>query len=180
MNENDKPRFLQIMTGLAEDCSSKLSKEGLSLKFKALSGYSIEQVEAGVLRVMRENIYNKMPTTGTIINAIEGTADDRAEKQWSIVVKRIGDTGAYGTPRFLDAVTHDLVFNRFGWAKLCQTNQSDLDFIGRDFKKAYIQRKNSIVFCNTAVEGPSRKNEITQALKTITQSLSWGQNGSLR
>lgn len=146
MKTEDKPRFFQLMAGLAEDCSAKLSKEGLALKFKALSGYSIEQVEAGVLRVMRENVYTKMPTTGTIINAIEGTADDRAEYQWSLVLKGIRVVGSYGHPKFRDLITQELVDNRFGWSKICNTQRSDLEFLGREFKKAYTQRIGSAVF----------------------------------
>lgn len=173
MKAEDKPRFVQLMAGLAEDCSAKLSKEGLALKFKALSGYSIEQVEAGVLRVMRENVYTKMPTTGTIINAIDGTADDQAEYQWSLVLKGIRVIGSYDHPKFRDPVTQELVDHRFGWGKICNTQRAELDFLGREFKKAYSQRKGSAVFQignqpgGTGRIGQGKANEIQGLVQKI-------------
>ena len=61
MNDNDKIKFAEIMTRLAEDCSAALTKAGLKIKYEALKNYTIEQVEAAVLAVMKSNVYTKMP-----------------------------------------------------------------------------------------------------------------------
>lgn len=137
MEDKDRKRFSQIMTGLAEDCSAIMTAAGLSMRFEALKTFTIGQVESAVLSVMRENVYTKMPTTGTIINAIEGTKDDKAEYQFGLVLKAIRITGSYGSPTFGDPVTHNIVHDRFGWGKICAIPQNEMSFFEKEFKAAY-------------------------------------------
>jgi len=137
MVEQDKNRFAQIMCGLAEDCSAQMTKPGLFMRFEALKQFTIEQVEAGVLSVMRSNVYTKMPTTGTIIQAIEGTQDDRAELQIKDILAEIRRVGSYESPKFKDPVTADLILNRFSWSSICAMDRQKFDFFVKEFKAAY-------------------------------------------
>jgi len=143
MNDSDKTRFAKIMTGLAEDCSAQMSKAGLHMRFEALKQFTIDQVETAVLSVMRSNVYTKMPTTGTIIQAIEGTMDDKAEYQYTVVLRAIRQLGNTGHPKFKDPITQSLIDDRFGWSAICTKHEKDLEFFARDFKAAYTaQDKN--------------------------------------
>ena len=164
MNDNDKIKFAEIMTGLAEDCSSTLTKAGLEIKYKALKNYTIEQVEVAVLAVMKSNIYTKMPTTGTIIQAIEGTQNDKAEYQYTVVLRAIRELGSCGHPKFKDPITQFLIDNRFGWLPICQKPEKDMEFFARDFKAAYVsQSKNSAA----QIDYVPKNVKCVELLKTI-------------
>lgn len=137
MDENDKKRFAQILAGLAEDCGAQLSSAGMSMRFEALRQYNIEQVEAAVMSILRSNVYTKMPTTGSIIRAIEGTDDDRGERQVQAIRDEIRRIGSYESPRFDDPVTADLVARRFSWGAICSMSEREFSFFANSFKEAY-------------------------------------------
>lgn len=126
-----------LMTGLAEDCSAMISGPGLLMRFEALKQYSIEQVEAAVMNIVRSNVYTKMPTTGSIIRAIEGTDDDRGERQVQAIRDEIRRIGSYESPRFDDPVTADLVARRFSWGAICSMTEREFAFFASSFKEAY-------------------------------------------
>ena len=138
MNDADKTKFAQLMAGLAEDCSAVLSKNGMAMRFEALREYTIEQVSEAVVRVMKDNVYNKMPTTGTIIQAISGAAEGRAELQIMAIRSEISRIGSYGSPKFKDGATQDLVSVRFGWRNICGMSAKEFDHFAREFKSAYV------------------------------------------
>jgi len=126
-----------LMKGLAEDCSAMVSGPGLLMRFEALKQYSIEQIETAVMSILKSNIYTKMPTTGTIIRAIEGTDDDRAERQIQTIRDEIRRIGSYGSPGFEDPVTADLVSRRFSWGAICSMPEREFAFFANSFKSAY-------------------------------------------
>ena len=147
MDDKDKTRFAQIMTGLAEDCSSQLSSAGLLMRFEAMRQYTIEQIQRAVVRVMRGNVYTKMPTTGTIIQAIEGAEDDKLELCLMEIKSQIAKIGSYGTPVFTDETTKALVSGRFGWGNICGMTAKDFEFFAREFKAAYKSYSNATTLC---------------------------------
>lgn len=143
-DDHDKKRFAKAMIGLAEDCSAQISKAGLSMRFEALKQYTIEQIEQAIINVMKSNIYTKMPTTGTIINAIEGTPEDRSESQLVEIRKEISRIGSYGTPKFSDIITSELVSFRFGWNHICSMSNKEFEHFSRDFKSAYLSHGKTL------------------------------------
>lgn len=142
MDNNDKKRFTILMMGLAEDCSATITNAGLRIKFEAMKNYTIDQIEDAVVKVVKENVFTKMPTTGTIIKAIEGTKDDKADYQYNLVLRAIRELGSYTHPKFKDPITQSLINNRFGWGKVCNTNPKDMEFFAREFKAAYQAASN--------------------------------------
>lgn len=165
MDDNDKKRFTILMMGLAEDCSATITNAGLRIKFEAMKNYTIEQVEDAVVKVVKGNVYTKMPTTGTIINAIEGTKDDRADYQYNLVLRAIRELGSYTHPRFKDPITQSLVDNRFGWGKICNINPKDMEFFSRDFKAAYQAASNGSD--KTMIENTVITRPVLELLKNI-------------
>lgn len=150
------------MTGLAEDCSVVVSKPGLMMKFKALEQYTIEQVETAIMNVMRLNVYNRMPTTGTIIRAIEGTEDDRTETQIIEIRKEISRVGSYESPKFSDPITADLIRNRFGWSSICAMTNKELEFFSKEFRLAYLARKKE-----TSLMISSESKQVLSLIKNL-------------
>lgn len=147
MIDSDKKRFAQIMTGLAEDCSAQLTSAGLAMRYDALKNYSIEQVESAVVSVMRSNVYTKMPTTGTIIQAIENTDADKSELQIKAIREEIRRIGSYGSPVFDDPVTDEIVKRRFGWGAICSMSDREFEFFAKNFKSAYSTQSKEDRLC---------------------------------
>ena len=171
MDDSDKAKFAQIMMGLAEDCSAKLSPQGLKMKFEAMKNHTIEEIEAAVVSVMKSNIYTKMPTTGTILNAITGTTEDKAEFQFNLILRAIREVGSYGTPRFKDRVTQSIVYNRFGWNKICSIQQSDMGFFENEFKRAYTTQSKSS-YEAMQISNNSESKAISKIINQISDKLS--------
>jgi hypothetical protein len=93
MTEQDKPRFLEILFGLAELLGGKLSDAGIEMYFRVLSRFSIEQVEIAADRMLTSS--QRFPVPAQFIEAIEGKQQDRAEKAWDLFVEAVRRGGAY-------------------------------------------------------------------------------------
>jgi hypothetical protein len=137
MDDLDKKRFLEIMTGLAENFSAKVSAQGLRLSFAVLKCYAVEQVEAAAIRIMAKRISLGMPTVAEFIEEIEGSGNDKAQFQVNEIVKQIRMVGSYGTPVFDDMITRDLMDSRWSFRSLCAMTETELKWWARDFAEAY-------------------------------------------
>lgn len=136
-----KARFLKLMLGLSENFSANLTDNGLSLRYEALKQYQIESLENAAIELLRTRKYTTMPTVADFVELLEGSKADKAEYQFSLVVRAIKQTGRNKNPKFKDPVTQYLVDERFGWAAICNKPEKDIEFFGKDFKAAYNSHK---------------------------------------
>lgn len=144
MKNEDKKRFLELMTGLAEVFSSNLTEAGVRLQFNALNQYSIEQIEQAANIIVKTRRYTSMPVPADFIEAIEGNSDDNADYQISLIKKAIGIYGSYQTPKFVDPVTTEVV-STINWGNLCAMSEKELTFKMKELKELYktIQKGSS-------------------------------------
>ncbi len=140
MNEADKNRFAEVMTGLAENFGSSLSKPGLSMRFEALKNYSIEEVERAAFSIMQSRKYTNMPTVAEFMEHLSGgSAEDIAQVEATKVLEAIRNYGPYETVAFDNPVTQAVIQYSFGgWQKLNEELREDQEkwFI-KDFEKSY-------------------------------------------
>lgn len=136
MNDSDKTKFYEIMTGLADIFSANLTKIGISMRFEALKQYSIEQVTEAANIVAKTRKYTTMPVPADFIEAIDGDPNELAEIQKSIVMGAIRNYQPY--QKFEDPITHDIIFNKIGWHRIGQMNTKEIPFILKDFKEMYL------------------------------------------
>jgi hypothetical protein len=122
MTEADKNKFAEIMTGLAENFGSQLSRPGLSMRFEALKEYSMEQVKQAAMSLMRSRKYTTMPTVAEFLEHLGGgSAEDLAEVEAAKVLDAIKRIGPYSSVAFDDPVTCAVVKQGYGsWEDLVE------------------------------------------------------------
>jgi hypothetical protein len=140
----DIKKFTAILTGLAETYERDLSKELIELYWRVFKGYSDEEFEAGVERLVRGRTLQKFPKPAEIINYIEGRTEtdmlsheERAELAWQSVVKAMSDYGAWQSVVFEDATIMGVVEALGGWRELCMVEKDQLVWKQKEFVKIY-------------------------------------------
>jgi hypothetical protein len=139
VNPNDKTKFFEIMTGLAENFSAQFSGPGLKLRFDALSQYDITQIETAAVKILHSRDKMGMPTVAEFVKAIEGDRkpEDAAVNQVNEILKQIRDLGSYRTPAFSDPVTASLMKSRWSWRSVCSMTETELKWFAKEFSEAY-------------------------------------------
>ena len=141
MDNGDKIKFAQIMRGFEINCSDKITKEQLDFYFKNLKQFSFPEIDMAAKKVLYSWQYNKMPTIGVFIKALEKEQpllEDIAEIQATEVLKQMQICGGYGTPEFTDPVTVELMKNRFNFSNLCRTmKEGEEKWFVKEFIQAY-------------------------------------------
>lgn len=136
MKNNDFQRFTAIIRGLADNFSAEVTADGIDFRFECLKKYTIDQVSAASLALVRTRKYTKMPTIADFIEAIEGTPDDRGEEQAMKVISAISQIGRYNSPKFDDHKTASIVA-QIGWVNLCDMHTDKQKFFIKDFIESY-------------------------------------------
>ena len=151
MEKRDVKQFTETMMGMAENYpGTRLTGNGLKLRFEALKGYSLEQVTNAAAKLLREHRFNSMPTVGDFIQAMDGTGglslEQRAEIEAGKILDHLRLHGATKAPRMEDLVTRHLMTHRWNyrsWAARVQ--ESDLEWWKRDFIRAYLTHQAGTV-----------------------------------
>lgn len=164
MDNNDKIKFIGIMTGLADIFSSQVTDIGLNMRFEALKQYSIEQITDAAGIIARTRKYTTMPVPADFITAIDGDPEEVAEIQKSIVM---GAIKSYNPrQKFEDPITHDIIMNKIGWHKIGQVNTKEIPFILKDFKQMYLAYNKAA--SGNMINAPSEiKNLVSNMTKRI-------------
>jgi len=141
MNQKDLQLFGEIMAGLAENFGAQLSKVGLRLRMKAMWGYSIEQVEAAAIELLKTKKHSSMPTVAEFIEAIEGSkprVDDKAVVEANGIISHLNRFGASKYPSLDDPITARLMTTRWPYSQWAsQVLESELKWWAKEFAKAY-------------------------------------------
>ncbi len=140
MTDDDKQEFAELMTGLAENFSAKITKVGLKIRFRALEKFTIREVANAAFAIMDSRKYTKMPTHAEFKEHIKGgSADDLGSIQATKVLRAIRSIGKEKSVVFDDATTMAVVAQGYGgWLKLCNemTVNQEKWFV-KDFQKLY-------------------------------------------
>lgn len=136
MKNHEFENFTAIMYGLADNFSADITAKGLDFRFECLKKYSLEQINSAAMTLVRTRKFTKMPTIAELIEAIEGTPEDKGEEQAMAVIAAISQCGRYGHPRFEDPKTAAIV-SRIGWNNLCDMHTDKQKFFVKDFIESY-------------------------------------------
>ena len=137
MQEKDKPAFVALMTGVAENYGQTITPQGIALRFKLLAPYSIAEVEKAAFSLLATRKYTTMPTVADFLERLGGgTAEDKAEVACSKALEAAAVHGAYRSVVFDDPVLQAVINNNFGgWAKFCQAEYDK--WLRKEFCEAY-------------------------------------------
>lgn len=97
-----------------------------------------------------------MPKPVDVINAIEGTSEDRAMLAWALVVKAEGKYGVDFSIRFPHPAIHFAIEKMGGWRHLYRVLSDDNErFLARDFARLYAIGERCAAWENVCAYFPS-------------------------
>jgi len=138
MQENDKLKFAEIMTGIGELYNKTISKPFLSIFFEALKEHDIESVVSAISAHVRNAENGQFfPKPADIIRRISGTEKDAAQVAWAKVDKAVRCVGPYSTVVFDDEIIHRVIDDMGGWICLGEKTEKDWPFIANEFRERY-------------------------------------------
>jgi hypothetical protein len=137
MNEADKPRLAQWLTGCAEVYDRPISEAGLGVWWGILSHFRVEDVDrAFKAHVADPDTGRRMPTPADVVARIAGGSEAAAAEAWSKVLS-VSKCGWSRNVVFDDSLIHAAIASVGGWVALCQSAPEDMNFRRRDFVAAY-------------------------------------------
>lgn len=138
MTQADYDSFGGLIAGIAELYSHKLSDMQVALWFNAVSSYSLDQVQAALLRHTKDAEGGKfMPKPADVVRIIDGLPGDRAELAWSRVHAALECYGVGVSVHLQDGVAAQALLDMGGWIKLGRMLTKDLPFVQKEFCRRY-------------------------------------------
>lgn len=142
----DKVKTLEekmlAIVALAENFERNISPQLLQIWLEALQGYTPEQVNAGVRKVISEYSYKTLPPFAVLKKAIESACGIvsreeaiclMATAEWHTVLKTIRKMGQYAEIAEFHSTTAFMLRCMGGWRVACQWLETELQWRQRDF-----------------------------------------------
>ncbi|GFM38299.1 DUF6475 domain-containing protein [Desulfovibrio psychrotolerans] len=139
-NLDERKRFLVAFLGLCEAFAKQSSDALPRIYHRALSDFSIEQVERAVdMAVVSLRFFPKPVELREIITGPAEALEDRAEVEAAKVIEAVKSVGSWRSVVFDDPITNAVVQTGFGgWVKLCQDlTAKDEKWTRKDFVRLY-------------------------------------------
>jgi len=140
MQKADYPRFRELLLWAAQVTVVPNGKDAgeISLAlFDALAGYPLDAVRDAVEAHCRAEKF--FPMLADIVARIEGTAADRAQAAWALVMRAVERIGSWDSVRFPDAAIHYAISQMGGWMHLCEILTDTREpFLAQDFSRHFL------------------------------------------
>jgi hypothetical protein len=138
MQPNDRPRFLTLLTGIADYYSKEISTGTIGLYWEGLRQYDIEAVE----RALWQHTQNPdsgqfMPKIADVTRVLQGRTEDQAQLAWSKVDGAVRQIGIWADVAFDDAIIHRVLADMGGWVRICSFEDDGWPFVAKEFIARY-------------------------------------------
>ncbi len=138
MQPKDRPKFLTILTGIADYYGKELSTGVIGLYWEGLRQYDIEAVE----RALWQHTQNPdsgqfMPKIADVTKVLQGRTEDQAQVAWSKVDRAVRHIGGWADVAFDDAIVHRVLADMGGWVQICSHNDENWPFVAKEFITRY-------------------------------------------
>ncbi len=146
-NELQEQEKATALFALAENFQGQLGENALAFWLDLLAGYSAQQVQAGVLRVIETYEFKTLPPFAVLKKAIEQKAglpsgEDQkklcAESEWALLMQNISRFGVYRTPPNIHPTTQAVLRTMGGWDGACRWTEAELTWRQRDFFERWL------------------------------------------
>lgn len=138
MDSTDKPRFAQLLAGIAEVYGKTLTAPAISVYWHALKDWPLPEIVAAADRHVRNPDTGQfMPKPADLIHHLEGNGDGQALAAWSAVEAAIRHVGSWRSVEFPDPRTSHIVGEMGGWLRLCETSEAEIPFTRQEFTRRY-------------------------------------------
>ena len=139
MDKADKPRFAELITGLAQTFHTPISSADLETYWQLLNRFSLHAIEQAVVTYCRSpEAHRFFPKPSELVALVVGSGPDQALRAWSKVIRAIRGVGAYRTVVFDDPLIHAVIWDMGGWQTLCAMLIQDEPFRAREFEKRHV------------------------------------------
>lgn len=123
-----------MLAVLSEVFGREISPGLIEVYYDTLSGRRIEEVEAAGRALLRTAKF--FPRPSEFIEAMDGDPDERAAEAWAAVLWAMRKAGGYPV-KFEDGAVGAAIVSMGGWLRLCDSRESDLPHLRREFMSAY-------------------------------------------
>jgi len=124
------------MTAISEIFDKHLSDVLLSVYWRTLEPYTDEQCEKAFNELITTSRF--LPKPVDIIEAIEGTQNEKAIEAWGKVLAAMETQGAYSSVKFDDPVIHSAINMMGGWVKVARTPYGEEKWAQKEFERLYM------------------------------------------
>lgn len=170
MKEQDKLRFAQILTGLAELYGKEFSRVTMGLWFEALKDYDIEAISAAVsAHVKSPDTGQYLPKPADVVKMIAGTSKESSHIAWTKVDKAVRQVGVNQTVVFDDPLIHRVISDMGGWVALGDKTEDEWPFVANEFQNRYLGYKSR----NVSAEYPPKLLGLHDAQNDGIYDASW-------
>lgn len=139
MTRNDAPRFVSSLAAMAALFEKEPAPQVVEIYFRALEGFTIEEVERGISNAC--SMHKFFPKPVELIECITGGAGNLADKamiEACRVLEAIKGIGTYSTVCFDDPITQAVIVQQFGgWAKFSEMREENEKWFIKDFVSGY-------------------------------------------
>ncbi len=138
MIQQDKPQFIQLLTGIFSLYRQTVSEFMASVFWNACQRYDLDQIrEAFNAHVMDSDVGQFPPKPADIVKQLQGTYGDRAMTAWSKFYAAMTSIGPYKSVQFDDGIIHAVVEDLGGWVELAKTSYDELPYLQKRFTDQY-------------------------------------------
>jgi len=144
MIDSEKPRFVAMLTGVADYYGKNLSGVVISIYWEGLKRFDLKAIENAAGRhISAGDAGQFMPKVADLAKLIEGSGQDSALMAWAKVMRAAKSIGTYQTVAFDDPVIHAVIADMGGWVAIGQIDEEkELPFKEREFVGKYRAYRN--------------------------------------
>lgn len=97
------------------DGRDEMLKNQASIYFEFVRHLSVDEWESAVNTTIRERTYASMPKIAELLNAAQGSVEDRAVNAYNLAIEAMGRIGVYSSVRFEDDAIMSAIYAMGGW-----------------------------------------------------------------
>lgn len=136
MFEQDLQNFMKLIVVISRTYNKQFTPVEIEIYWRSLKAFSLEYVRAAVdNHIQNPDGGQFLPNPADIIRAIRSNSQQALA--WKKTLHAMQSVGRYESVCFDDALIHLTIKSLSSWPKLCSTNDRQLPFVEKEFKKRY-------------------------------------------
>ncbi len=137
MKKRDLSRFAYLMQALTRIYEGELDEASIEIYFSILGRFTIEEVDAGVKRLLAKRVFPSLPMPGDVADHIVKAIHGDPEQKWLELLAFVRTWD--GHARHPDALVHAAVLSMGGYQSLSeQMTIYNQDRFQRSFRDTYM------------------------------------------
>jgi len=132
-----KQEFYGLFTILCETYNREATKSLCLSYYMILEHLKFEDFKSAIVTILSNRKYSSLPMPADILEAINGSSDDKAMLALHELESAMSRVGAYNSVCFKDVNIMETVFRMGGWIKICRTNEDEWKFLKKEFMNIY-------------------------------------------